>query len=217
MELRQRGVTRLDILIISHPDQDHYGNILAILRSIPTVAVVEYRFNKGDFTQYALLVETKRQNIPVRNVLQEKLAGTRQNLDNGVTLNYLAPITAFQNPNDNSIILRVNLKHFGLLFMGDAEEKERDSLLNSKQDLQATVLKVAHHGSRSGTNDALLTHVRPEVGIISSDLDNSYRHPDLGTLDALRQADIKVYRTDLQGTVTFQADGNSYKIGLSTK
>lgn len=216
-ELGRRGVTRLDMLIISHPDQDHDGNALAVLRLLPTATVVDSGFVKGSSIQIAMLAEIKRQGIPFVNVTQQRLAGTSQDLGDGVTLTYLAPDAYSRDVNNSSIILKVALSRVSVLFMGDAEEPERASLLASGQDVQATILKVAHHGSQNGTDDAFLARVHPEVAVISCGLDNRFGHPNQTTLDALRRAGASVWRTDLQGTINLQTDGRTYQVSLSPK
>ncbi len=216
-ELGRRGITRLDMLIISHPDQDHDGNCLAVLRRLPTATVVDSGFVKGSYTQRAMLAEIKRQNIPFVNVMQKQLAGTRQDLGDGVTLTYLTPAAYSPDANNSSIILKISLGRVSVLCMGDAEGPERASLLASGQDVQATILKVAHHGSQNGTDDAFLTRVHPEVAVISCGLDNRFGHPAQTTLDALRRAGASVWRTDLQGTINVATDGHTYQVGLSPK
>ena len=216
-ELRQRSVNRLDMLVTSHPDQDHYGNSLAVLLLLPTATVVDSGFVKGSLTQRDLLAEIKRQNIPFVNVTQKHLIGTSQDLGDGVTLSYLAPVAYSSNANDNSLVLKITLGRVGFLFMGDAEDGERASLLANGRDVQATILKVAHHGSRNGTDDAFLTRVHPEVAVISCGLGNRYGHPQAETLDALRWAGVNVWRTDLQGTINIQTDGKTYKVSPSAK
>ncbi len=220
-ELERRGVTRLDMLIISHPDRDHDGNCLAILRRLPTATVVDSGFVKGSPTQMAMLAEIKRQNIPFVNVTQQRLAGTSQDLGDGVMLTYLAPdayspTVSSPDVNNSSIILKIALGRVSVLFMGDAEGPERATLLASGQDVQATILKVAHHGSQNGTDDTFLARVHPEVAVISCGL-NSYGHPNPVTLDALRRAGANIWRTDLQGTIKLQTDGRTYQVGLSPK
>ncbi len=216
-ELQERGVKRLDMLITTHPDRDHYGNTLAVLQCIPTATVVDSGFVKGSLTQYDLLAEVKRQGIPFVNVMQKQLAGTRQDLGDGVTLQYLAPLAYSPTANNNSIILKVALGRESILLMGDAEEDERASLLASGQNVEATVLKVSHHGSQNGTDAAFLARVHPEVAVISSGLGNQFDHPNQATLDALRQAGIQVWRTDCQGTITAQTDGRSINVSSSRK
>ncbi len=216
-ELGQRGVNRLEMLITSHPDQDHYGNTVAVLRRLPTAIVVDCGFVKGSLTQESLLAEVKRQNISFVNVTRQHLAGTRQDLGDGVTLDYLAPTLLSPNANDSSIVLKISSGSVGFLFMGDAEAGERASLLASGSSLNATVLKVAHHGSQNGTDDVFLARVHPKVAVISCGLWNRYGHPNQATLDALDRAKVKVWRTDLQGTINIQTDGNTYGVFPSAK
>lgn len=216
-ELGHLGVHHLDMLITSHPDQDHYGNTVAVLRRFPTATVVDSGFVKGSLTQESLLAEVKRQNIPFVNVTRQHLVGTRQNLGDDVTLDYLAPALISPSANDSSIILKISMGRVGFLFMGDAEAGERALLLASGRNVQATVLKIAHHGSQNGTDDNLLVRVHPEVAVISCGLWNRYGHPNQATLDALGRAGVKIWRTDLQGTISIQTDGKTYQVSPSPK
>lgn len=215
-DLGQRGVTHLDKLIITHPEEDHYGNSAAVLSHFPTKTIVESGFPKPNVMpskiQTALTKEIARQNIPLIYFAQKQLAGTTEDLGDGVTLSYLAPLAYSSKTNNNSIILKVSLGHVSVLCMGDAEVEERTALLAREQNVQATILKVAHHGSRNGTDAVFLARVHPEVAVISCGLDNRHDHPNPATLDALHQAGIRVLQTYLQGTIFLQTDGKSYKV-----
>ena len=123
----------------------------------------------------------------------------------------------YGSENDTSIILRVGMGKVGFLLMGDAEETERAALLASGQDVRATVLKVAHHGSRTGTDGNFLLRVQPEVAVISCGAWNSYNHPDPEALDVLLRAGVKVFRTDRNGTINVETDGKTYTVSPSPK
>lgn len=217
--LSQRGVNRLDLLVTSHPHLDHFGNTVEVLRRIPTTAIVDSGFVTGSRTQERLLEEVKRQRVPFVNVARQQLAGTSVSLGDGVSLRYLAPklpqlLGTNSDPNNNSIVLKITLGRVSFLFTGDMEEDERDRLLasTSAQDLQATVLKVAHHGSRNGTDAAFLSRVRPEAAVISCGATNTYGHPHPAVLGALQSANVRVFRTDQQGTITVETNGRTWTL-----
>ena len=97
------------------------------------------------------------------------------------------------------------------LFTGDAEREEEQEILNAGYDLSATVLKVGHHGSKNSTTYPFLSEIMPQYAVISVG-DNSYGHPTEDTLSRLRDADVKVYRTDMQGDIIATSDGKTVTI-----
>ena len=97
------------------------------------------------------------------------------------------------------------------LFTGDAEREEEQEILNAGYDLSATVLKVGHHGSKNSTTYPFLREIMPQYAVISVG-DNSYGHPTEDTLSRLRDADVKVYRTDMQGDIIATSDGKTLTI-----
>ena len=94
------------------------------------------------------------------------------------------------------------------LFTGDAEREEEQQILDAGYDLSATVLKVGHHGSKNSTTYPFLREVMPEYAVISVG-ENTYGHPTEDTLSRLRDADVKVYRTDMQGDIKAVSDGKN--------
>ncbi len=144
--------------------------------------------------------------------------GTKYDLGGGAFLTVLAPSEPFftadqlkaggNEPNANSIVLRLDYGDFSLLLMGDAELQTEQRLLSKPDvDLKAKIIKVAHHGSKYATTQDFLTRVQPEVAIISDGGWNRYGHPAQATLDRIKAANAKVYRTDLQGEVTIRTKG----------
>ena len=97
------------------------------------------------------------------------------------------------------------------LFTGDAEREEEQEILNAGYDLSTTVLKVGHHGSKNSTTYPFLREIMPQYAVISVG-DNSYGHPTEDTLSRLRDADVKVYRTDMQGDIIATSDGKTVTI-----
>jgi competence protein ComEC len=102
----------------------------------------------------------------------------------------------------------LDYNNFSILFTGDAEKDVQDKLLDS--NIFADVLKVAHHGSPNGLSENFLKVVRPAVAIIEVGKNNKYSHPASSTLNLLHRYGLKIYRTDQNGTVEIDSDGQNY-------
>jgi len=103
-----------------------------------------------------------------------------------------------------------------MLLPGDAEEQTEHRLLTKDVNLQARVLKIAHHGSKYATSDDFLKRVKPEIAIVSCGSWNRYGHPHQSVLDRLKAANVKLYRTDLQGEITLTTRGGAGDISVKT-
>lgn len=121
--------------------------------------------------------------------------------------------------NDNSIGLRVQYGAFSVLLTGDSEAGERIFWENNVPNLvrDCTVLKLAHHGSRNGTDARWLALVRPRLAVASLGLGNEFGHPHPETLAVLARRNIPLLRTDLEGTVTVVSDGKDWGESVSGK
>jgi competence protein ComEC len=105
--------------------------------------------------------------------------------------------------------------NMSFLFTGDLGFEGERQLLNSGLDLGAEVLKAGHHGSATSTSEEFLSRVNPTFAVISAGKDNNFGHPSPKVLDMLKQKGIKIFRTDLQGAVTFKIQKNNVKIFTS--
>jgi beta-lactamase superfamily II metal-dependent hydrolase len=125
--------------------------------------------------------------------------------------------TGGNEPNANSIVARLDYGTFSMLFAADAEDQTEHRLMTKELELQATVLKVGHHGSRYASSADFLKRVKPEIAIISCGAWNRYGHPSQQVLDRLRAANpnVKLYRTDLQGEITIATRGKANEITVT--
>jgi len=121
----------------------------------------------------------------------------------------LGPQQQYDDPNDTSIVLKVSYGDTSFLFTGDAERTAEADILDAGYDLSSTVLKVGHHGSDTSTSYPFLREIMPEYAVIQVGAGNSYGHPTEDTLSRLRDADVEVYRNDLQGTIICTSDGET--------
>jgi competence protein ComEC len=143
--------------------------------------------------------------------------GTKYDLGGGALLTILAPSEPFftkdkmtsggNETNANSIVARLDYGSFSMLLAGDAESQTEHRLLTKELELQSRVLKISHHGSKYASSGDFLNRVKPEVAIVSCGAWNRYGHPAQAVLDRLRAANVKLYRTDLQGEITITTRG----------
>ncbi|HEY0544120.1 MAG TPA: ComEC/Rec2 family competence protein [Pyrinomonadaceae bacterium] len=146
--------------------------------------------------------------------------GQKYDLGGGAILTVLAPITPFftreqmrsgggNEPNANSVVVRLDYGEFSMLFAGDAETQTEERMMNKSEELIAKVLKVGHHGSKYASSENFLKAVKPEVALISDADANRYGHPAQDVLDRLKAVGAKLYRTDLQGELTITTTGKT--------
>jgi len=210
--LRQQGVTALDLVIASHPHEDHIGGLLEVLTAFPVKTLLDSGYVLGTPTQERLLELVRERGVRYRlgragNVIR---AGP-------CTLEVLAPEEPLlhdteSDANNNSLVLRLIYGQTAFLFTGDLEEAGRQRLLRHGREVRSQVLKVAHHGSRNGTDEKFVAAVQPQVAIISCGANNSYGHPHREALRALRLAQVHVYTTRDNGNIVVTSDGQQIAV-----
>ena len=210
--LRSHGLTSFEYLILSHPHDDHIGGADMILREFSVRTLVS-----------ADTVSTDQVWLNVKSALAERqdtvqwmnpTAGTVFWIDE-VRFHVLAvPTAENKGENDDSLIVRADIGDCSVLMMGDAEAKAETYLLETvpPSSLQATFLKVGHHGSSGSTTEDFLNVVSPEIAVISAGEGNSFSHPHEELLTRLRSIGTQIYRTDMYGTHVFSCDGNTISL-----
>jgi len=153
--------------------------------------------------------------------------GSKIDLGGGVILTTLGPTEPYftreqmkaggNEPNANSIVMRLDYGSFSLLLTGDAEAQTENRLLSKDVNLAARVLKVAHHGSKYATSQSFLNRVKPELAVISCGEWNRYGHPSQSVLDRLQAANVKLLRTDLHGEITISTRGRQDDLKITTQ
>ena len=152
--------------------------------------------------------------------------GTKYDLGGGALLTILAPSEPFftkdkmstggNETNANSIVALLSYGQFSMLLTGDAEEQTEHRLLTKDLELQSKVIKISHHGSKYASSKEFLDRVKPEVAIVSCGAWNRYGHPAQAVLDRLKAANVKLYRTDLQGEITITTRGKNEDMAIKT-
>ena len=205
--LKKLNIEHIDYMICTHAHEDHVGGLSAPLSVMPVGAVYAPVAESDSKAYQNFKQKVADQNSEIMhptNYERMPLGSARVEI--------LASTTNADNLNNTSIILKVTHGNKSFLFTGDAEREEEQGVINTGYDLSADVLKVGHHGSDTSTSYPFLREVMPEYAVISVGKDNSYGHPTEAVLSRLRDADVTVYRTDLQGDVIMRSDGENITV-----
>lgn len=206
--LKERDISTIDKLIITHPHADHIGGAYAVFKNFDVKEV----YDNGDATT-TKTYQTYLKNIKQKNIAYHQLkAGDSLDFGGGVSFKVFSPtekmLKSDDDLNDNSLVGQLRYKDFTMLFTGDSESGAEQSMVKAYGDeLRSDVLKSPHHGSRTSSSDSYLKAVQAKDVVISLAADNEYGHPHKQTLDRYKKYGMNVYRTDKDGTVTIIADG----------
>ncbi len=207
------GDTSIDVVLLTHPDADHYAGLVDLVKSYSIGTVIES--GKTSNAKTYLELESLISDKQIPKIIAR--AGTRVDLDaaQGIVFTVLFPNGDVSKipTNDASIVGRLVYKEDSVMFTGDAPIKTENYLLSAykTEDLQSEILKVGHHGSRTSTSEAFLRAVQPTIAIISAGKDNKYGHPHQETLKKLAIFGIQPLVTKDKGTITFLSDGKAWK------
>lgn len=201
----------IDIVLATHPDQDHIGGLPDVIGRYDVSYFVEPGVANDTAVYHSLMRELEEEGAPrvyARRGMQVQLGG-------GAVFDVLFPDRDVSglDPNEASIIGRLTYGDTSFLFTGDASKSIEEYLVLLDQEaLDTDVLKVGHHGSKTSTARAFVGAVSPEYAVISAGRDNRYGHPHQDVLDTLAEFDVEVFTTAEDGTVIFVSDGENLKI-----
>lgn len=206
-----RGYTKLDYIFISHFDQDHVAGILTILEElkVETVIIPKQEENTENYQKFLELIKEKRIKV---NIVKK---GDKVNIEKNVYFDILWPEKEQIKENvinNNAIVMKMHYGNFSILFTGDIEEKAEEKILKvyegKERLLNANILKVAHHGSKTSTTEKFLKWVNPKAALIGVGKNNLFKHPSEKTIENLRKYNVTIYRTDENGEITITIDKN---------
>jgi competence protein ComEC len=200
--------TKLERLLLSHPDRDHAGGVASLMKN--------FRFRRFDYapssgeTILTRILETSRSRGMAAHAAK---AGDRET-HAGVLVSVLNPTNdgLHHTTNENSLVLQLTHGRFTALLTGDLEKSGEADFLARNPDMRSMLLKVAHHGSRSSTSADFLRRVRPIWAIVSVGRGNAFGHPSPDVISRLRSQGVRPLLTTEQGAITFETDGEHYAL-----
>ena len=203
----------LDLVLLTHPHEDHLGGLAAVVSAIGARSFLDAPAPYASPAYASLLRVLQSRGVTVRQAIR----GRTIDLGGGAILVLVGPpeppiAGSRSDVNANSVVTRLTFGKFAALLAGDAEAPTEAWLLRAGTRLSGTLLKVAHHGSRYATGERFLAAVRPQIAVISCGAGNEYGHPAPQTLARLARAGARVYRTDVNGTVTIETNGTSVRV-----
>lgn len=202
--LKKEGVEKLDYILATHYHADHLNGVIGAMNAFSCDAVICPDYESDTALYQSLKKTADEKKIP----LLHPAIGDAFSVGSA-SFTVIAPVSyTYENENNNSIGIRLANGNDTFLFTGDAEARSEEDFCALNTDLSCDVYLAGHHGSASSTTFSLLTKALPEYVVISCGADNSYGHPHEETLEKLEAAGVKIFRTDLQGTVIASSSGH---------
>ena len=187
------GINKIDYMFITHGDVDHAKEAKCIEQSMN---VKQSFINSDEVTEYEKLYNYKKFGNSFIKIDNVKIYNINDNL--------------YDNENDNSLVLLIEINDLKFLLMGDAGVLVEKNLMDRYNLKEIDILKVGHHGSKSSSSKEFIDEVNPKYSIISVGKNNRYGHPNNEVLENLK--DSKIYRTDRDGSIMFMIKNNKLKI-----
>ena len=211
--LKFKGVRTLDALVVSHPQEDHIGGMEAVLEGVR----VKNIYDAEKF--YPSHLYKKLKNKIFQKKINAEFVGRGAEIDGfrDARIQVLNPAVkkeTSKNINNDSVVLKISHAKTSFLLTGDIEHPAMKEMMEEGLDIHADVLKVPHHGAKPGkASQDFIENVAPKISVISVGSHNSYGHPRQETLDLLASiSGNKIFRTDQQGAVCIQSDGQSVSV-----
>ena len=201
----------IDMVIATHPHADHIAGLIEVLEryNVKNVLQAKEDYNSPVVPAWRDAVKNEKTNEI------EAIAGKIIELGNGVVLKIIYPEESLEgqtvkNPNNSSVVMMLDYKETEILLVGDIEAKVEKELLDD--DIDADILKVGHHGSKTSTTANFLERISPQVAFVEVGSKNKFGHPSPEVIQRLENSGIKYYRTDLDGHMEVLTDGEIFRI-----
>ncbi len=197
--LRRLGISKIDILALSHPDTDHIGGARALVEEFNVEAVwLTNSDNAASDNFQQLLTKVKEKNIPIKRFMGESAI----NISPGVMARCFAPKKegGFRG-NDAALVIKVSYGQGSVLLPGDIKRKREASLAKRRVAIGSDVLVVPHHGAKGSSTRLFIKTVRPLVALCSCGYKNMFHHPANAVVERYKRLGVTLFRTDVSGTL----------------
>lgn len=200
----------IELMVVTHADSDHYAGFLEVLDSY---TVSKFATSPGDSSLEAyqsLLAKVKSDGAQIKRLTQ----GESIKINDEVKIDVLWPPKDFsqidENRNNSSLVFLINYKNFQAITDGDLDKEYLNLLVHDLSHIE--VFKLAHHGSRTGTDEATFEKFRPELSIISAGRNNRFGHPHKEVLEILKKFGLRYLSTQDEGDIVIKTDGDSFEV-----
>lgn len=212
--LEKQNVEVLHHVIATHLHPDHVGGLKYILDKFEVEKLYDpgISYDDPDVAAY----EKVRDTLGAKYTLIDKR--TIIEISPGVLLKVLNPDNnKDKDIHTNCIVIHLVYGGVSFLFTGDMNYAAEEKIIRDKVDFKSTVLKISHHGENDATSEEFLDAVKPKYAVISVGKDNIYKRPKVEVLKRLRKRNIKIFRTDLDGTITFNLNKDGGLVVITEK
>lgn len=212
--LLDRGITKIDYMMISHFDSDHIDGLFKIMENlkVENIVISKQGEKSENFKKFITIVSKKKINLIIVK------SGDYIKIDNYSYFEILFPEESFIKENvlnNNSIVAKFISGDFSILFTGDIEKIAEERLIqmySKTNKLKSEILKVAHHGSKSSTIEEFLNLVQPKIAVIGVGEDNNFGHPNSDVIKRIKAYTSKIYRTDKYGEIKIKYKNRKVEI-----
>jgi beta-lactamase superfamily II metal-dependent hydrolase len=205
--LKEQRVETIDLLVATHPDMDHIGGLPKVMEEIEVKKILDSGKLHSTKTYAAYLHQIRKQDIPVEIAMENE----KIKLDPELSILVLNTYGATKTNNQSSIVLKLTYEEVDFLLMSDIEIKQEKKLMETF-DVEAEIIKVAHHGSNTSTSLDFLQAVQPETALLTYSKENDFGHPVDRVIDNLYKINATIYSTAGFGDVVIRTDGKNYVV-----
>jgi len=214
--LWNKGIRRLDVVVLSHPHPDHMNGLIAILN----------KFEVADVWESGLDADLPGHDEFSRVMNDKKIHHRLVSADDSPVMLGKAMVSvlhprrgfdahdrqAYAAENNRSLVVQIAAEGKNMVFTGDIGIEAEQNLIRTMPDLKADLIKIPHHGSKSSSSDAFVAQMRPEVAIVTAGRGNPYHHPSDGVLARYEKIGARICRTDSDGAVTIGVNTGKFDV-----